>query len=361
VLSPNEASYTFVLLLVPIVLLLDDRRRTWSAILIALYVAAELPMQSWDEWLFPKAWLMLALFLFAGWMFLRRLPPSAVGAVILAVVGVSAAATVQNMRTYRAEAAQIMHPAVIESDGIYAGSPTFSGDGWIYEAIGEERYLLRKSTAAGIQTYKFEGDAFHPAASRRGREIAFELVADGRSHIELFNPDTKELRMAAAEALNPREPALSADGTKLAFVAGDSLYLFEHGSYRPLAHGEISNPTFLPDDTAIVFCKGRPGKRSIESTSATGGNVRTLVKSGDCFGPAISPDGRLLAYSRSATGGRHIWIEDLASMTSRQMTFGNCNNESPAWDGDSRSIVFASDCSRGLGLTALYRLSIPSS
>jgi Glycosyltransferase family 87/WD40-like Beta Propeller Repeat len=358
VLSPNEASYTFVLLLVPTVLLLDGARRIWSAILIALYVVSELPMHSWDEWLFPKVWLMLALFLFAGWAFLRRLSPLALGGAMLAVASIATVATLQNMRVYRTETAQTMQPAVVEPDGIFAGSPALGGDGWIYEWIADERYLFRRSSAAGIHTYKFDGDAFHPAASRDGHEIAFELVTNGHSHIELFNPDTKELRVAIGDVLNPREPALSADGTKLAFIAGDSLYLSVGGLYRTLAAGEVSNPTFFPSGSAIVFSKGRPGKRSIESISISGANVRTLVGSGDCFDPAVSPDSRWLAYACSATGGRHIWIEDLASMTSHRMTSGNCNNESPAWDGNSRSIVFTSDCSRGLGLGALYRLSI---
>ena len=182
VLSPNEALYTFVLLLVPIALLLDGTRRIWSAILITLYVAAELPLHSWDAPLFPKVWLMLALFLFAGWTFLRQTFSRSAGR-----------RDTRGRRRFRcrydpehanvsgAEAAQIMHPAVIESDGIYAASPAFGGDGWIYETIADERYLLRKSTAAGIQTYKFDGDAFHPAAARQGSEIAFELAANGRS------------------------------------------------------------------------------------------------------------------------------------------------------------------------------------
>jgi Glycosyltransferase family 87/WD40-like Beta Propeller Repeat len=358
VLSPNEASYTFVLLLVPIVLLLDGARRVWSTILIALYVAVELPLYPWDARLFPKAWLMLGLFLFAGWSFLRKLSPSALGATMLAVVGVAAASTVQQMRVYRMETAQTMRPAFIEPNGIYSASPVFDGDGWIYEAISDERYLLREWTSTGTRTFKFDGDAFHPAVSRQRRLVAFELAANGHSQIYFFDPVTGGLRVAVGEALNPSQPALSADGTKLAFIAGDSLYLSEGGSNRVLAAGEISNPAFFPDDSGIVFSKGRPGKRSIESMSLSGAKLRTLVGHGDCFEPAVSPDGRLLAYTCSATGGRHIWIADLASMTSRRLTFGNCNNESPAWDRDSQSIVFASDCSRGLGLTALYRLPI---
>jgi Glycosyltransferase family 87 len=44
--------------------------------------------------------------------------------------------------------------------------------------------------------------------------------------------------------------------------------------------------------------------------------------------------------------------------TRRRLTEGVCINESPAWDADSRAIVFTSDCSRGLGLPALYRVKL---
>jgi hypothetical protein len=358
VLSPNEASYTFILLLVPIVLLLDGARRVWSAILIAMYVAVEVPLYSWDARLFPKAWLMLGLFLFAGWTFLRKLPAPLLWATLLAVVGISVAETFEQMRVYRSEIAQIMQPVVMEPNGIYSASPARDGDGWIYESIAGERYLLRKWTPEGAKMFKFDGDAFHPAVSREGRLVAFELAANGHSRISLFDPVTGGLRAAVGEALNPSEPALSSDGAKLAFIAGGSLYLSEGGLHRVLAAGEISNPAFLPADSGIVFSKGRPGNRSIETISLAGANPRTLISKGDCFEPAISPDGRWMAYTCSAIGGRHIWIEDLASMTSRRLTFGNCNNESPAWDRDSQSIVFASDCRRGLGLPALYRLSL---
>ena len=281
-------------------------------------------------------------------------------ATLLAVICISLAATVANMRVYRTETAQTRQPAVVEPHGIYSGSPTLGADGWIHEAIADERYLLRQSTTNGTRTLKFDGDAFHPSAARQGHMIAFELVANGISHIELLNQDTKELRTVAGDVLNPREPALSADGTKLTFIAGHSLYLSEGSVYRVIAVGEISNPAFFPGNRGIVFSKGRPGKRSIESISLSGANMRPLIAYGDCFQPAVSPNGQLLAYACSATGGQHIWIEDLTSMTSRRLTSGYCYNKSPAWDEDSQSLVFASDCSRGLGLTALYRLPISS-
>jgi Tol biopolymer transport system component len=357
VLSPNEASYTFVLLVVPIALLLQGAPWKWALALIALYVAVELPLFSWDAGLFPKAWLMLGLFFLAGWTFLREIRPAAVWATILAVMVVSTIASVRQTRVYRTESAQIASPVVTGRDAIYSASPALGADGWIYESIGDERYLLRQSTATGTKTFKFDGDAFHPAASRQERLLAFELVANGHSQIELWNLDTGEHRVAVTAPPNPTEPALSADGAKIAFTANGSLYFSENGRSRVLATGEISNPSFFPDSTAIVFSKGRPGHRTIESISISGAAVRTLVTSGDCFDPAVSPDGRLLAYVCSSTGGRHIWVQALASATSRRLTDGYCNNESPAWDRDSQSIVFSSDCNRGLGLAALYRVA----
>jgi len=358
VLSPNEASYTFALLIVPIALLLHGAAWKSALALIALYVAVELPLFSWDAGLFPKAWLMLGLFFLAGWTFLREIRPAAVWATILAVIVVATVAAARQTRVYRAESAQIASPVVTGRNAIYSASPALGADGWIYESIGDERYLLRQATAAGTRTFKFDGDAFHPAAARQARLLAFELVANGHSEIDLLNLDTGELRVAVNAPPNPSEPSLSTDGAKLAFIADGSLYLSEDGRSRILATGEISNPSFFPDGTAIVFSKGRPGHRSIQSVSIASATAHTLATSGDCFDPAVSPDGRLLASVRSSTGGRHIWVQDLASATSRRLTDGYCNNESPAWDRDSQSIVFSSDCNRGLGLTALYRISI---
>jgi Tol biopolymer transport system component len=58
-------------------------------------------------------------------------------------------------------------------------------------------------------------------------------------------------------------------------------------------------------------------------------------------------------------GTRQIYIQDLASGKIRQLTEGLCNSYSPAWQPDSRALVFACDCQRGVGLPSLYRANIP--
>jgi hypothetical protein len=50
-----------------------------------------------------------------------------------------------------------------------------------------------------------------------------------------------------------------------------------------------------------------------------------------------------------------IGLRDLSHGEEMRLTGGNCNSSSPAWELDSKSIVFASDCGRAFGLPALYR------
>jgi hypothetical protein len=360
VLSPNAASYHFILLLVAVALWLPGESRRWSAGLILLYVLVELPLFRWDAAIFPKAWLLLALFFYTGRRFLREIGRVPLTATLVVVVGVSAVITLQRLQVYRTEAPQVSEHAIVDPAAIYSAAPVFGANGWMYESMVAARYVLRKWTTAGIQTLAFDGDAFHPAESQQGRPVFFELVEGRASRIVRFDMTTNSLQnVETGDQRSAIEPALSPDATKLAFVSDGSLYLAEDHKPSLLAAGPVSNPTFFPDGTRIAFAKGPPGRRSIAAMMISGEGMRTLVHDGDCFQPAVSPDSRLLAFARSATGERHVWVRDLSSGTSRRLTNGFCNNDSPAWEPDSQSIVFASDCSRGLGLPALYRISVP--
>jgi Tol biopolymer transport system component len=62
-----------------------------------------------------------------------------------------------------------------------------------------------------------------------------------------------------------------------------------------------------------------------------------------------------MAFESARDGPTQIWLRDLPSGAERRLTGGNCNNSSPAWELDSKAILFASDCGRAFGLPALYR------
>jgi dipeptidyl aminopeptidase/acylaminoacyl peptidase len=75
--------------------------------------------------------------------------------------------------------------------------------------------------------------------------------------------------------------------------------------------------------------------------------------------PAISPDGRLVAYTVRETNWddnayeTEIWIGDRAQ--TRQLTWGKKSSQQPAWSPDSRWIAFVSDRD---GKRQLYRIAL---
>jgi Tol biopolymer transport system component len=71
-----------------------------------------------------------------------------------------------------------------------------------------------------------------------------------------------------------------------------------------------------------------------------------------------SPDGRWVAFESARNGPKQIWLRNIASGAEELLTSGNCNSTSPEWELDSKAIIFASDCGRGIGLPALYRARV---
>jgi TolB protein len=178
--------------------------------------------------------------------------------------------------------------------------------------------------------------------------VYFELVAQGHSQIAALDPSSGSVRMIRDSAM---EPAVSPDGSRLAYISQGSLFAGE-----TLVAREAADPAFFPDGQRVAFAQGFPGRRSIGAVSVSGGTPVTLIQGGDNFEPAVSSDGKLLAYVHQSVGSQQVWIRNLESGDSRMLTSGACNNSHPAWELDAPSIVFASDCSRGYGLPALYRV-----
>ena len=370
-LSPNTASYHYILLLLPVALLLArsplDPEATpgrgseaakqgmaWRAGLVLLYILVQLPLRNWDAWLFPKAWLLLALVIGGAWPGFpapRRATAFALASLVLLV---AAADTVRRVHARAAETPQIAGHAVIVPMQNSASAPATAGGEIVYQSMAQGRYLLRAASGGEVHDFPFEGDTFHPALAQPAGPIYFELAAQGHSRICAFAPLNAHPEIIVGPEMDPIEPAVSPDGAILAFVSRGSLYARENGTLSLVFPSHVaSTPAFFPDGRRIAFAEGPPGRRSIRAVSLTGGVAETLVAGPDSFSPAISPDGKLLAYV-SENGTRQVWIRDLTSGRSWQATSGACNNDSPAWRTDSQSVVIASDCSRGLGSPALY-------
>jgi hypothetical protein len=287
-LSANTASYTFILLLLPVSLLLVDAHLAERVFLIAAYFALCFPLRpGWSE-VFPKLWVLIALFFVVGWNYFRVVSPKLLVAALVAAIILASVETRRQAVSYAAEPAQQFERIAVQKAAIFSGAPTVSAAGLFYQSIGRNRYVLRWLHDGVNEEVAFDGEAFGPEAPSPDGPIYFELVARGSSTWMAFEPATRR----AIPAVLPISSA-------------------------PTAPAELA-------------------------------------------GSATSPDGKWIAFETERSGPKQIWLRNVATGKDRQLTGGNCNSSSPAWELNSEAIVFASDCGRGIGLPALYRAKIES-
>src|SRR5881227_2397402 len=75
--------------------------------------------------------------------------------------------------------------------------------------------------------------------------------------------------------------------------------------------------------------------------------------------PQLSPDGKWVAYTvthysrKENRGTTRIWLADVASGTSRQLTAGPGSDRQPRWSPDGRTLAFVSTRESGAQLWVL--------
>jgi Tol biopolymer transport system component len=107
-------------------------------------------------------------------------------------------------------------------------------------------------------------------------------------------------------------------------------------------------PVFLPDLSGVVFVSDRSDGfrlwvQPLKAGQAAGEAVKLTDQPGSVANPAVSPDGRWVAFYRVFEGQRDIWIASTVGGPPQQFTKDPSTDVQPAWSPDGSRLAFVSD------------------
>jgi Tol biopolymer transport system component len=108
-----------------------------------------------------------------------------------------------------------------------------------------------------------------------------------------------------------------------------------------------------PDEKIVVAATQDQGRSGLYTVK--GVDRLEPISVGEARYPAISPDSRWLAFSSFQSGYWNLSLRNQATGATRRLTIAPCDQTEPAWLGDSRTLLYSSDCGRALGFTAICR------
>jgi len=217
------------------------------------------------------------------------------------------------------------------------------------------------------------GNKLDPAYSPDGSAIAFSWRGqDGRSPgIYVLDGDAREPRPLTQSDFDDVAPAWSPDGTEIAFerlrpaganeliavsaTGGPERKLRDVRQSVPMANTSRPLLTWTPDGSAIVIPTldvDSGGRASLFRIGAHGESPQRLFGStggdGDSY-PALSPDGRWLAYALTERGSARLFVRRLGrdgmpdgppqEVPGGAATSGQLR--SPVWSPDGGRLIFA--------------------
>jgi Tol biopolymer transport system component len=205
------------------------------------------------------------------------------------------------------------------------------------------------------------GDTTTTVFSLACRPALFERILyetsrlDGTVDILAVRPDGSD-PIELTSAGDRARPALSPDGTRLAFVrvgttpADDEIFLMgaDGAGLDNLTQNTAAddNPDWSPDGTRIVFDSDRDGNRELYIVEDDGANpIRLTEDPADDSFAAWSPGGNLIAFVRQPDdlATREILVIEVDGTGPVGLTTNSLLDAHPEWSPDGDRIVFERD------------------
>jgi Glycosyltransferase family 87/WD40-like Beta Propeller Repeat len=380
-ISTIPASYNFVLMVLPVcvlaAVLLQRKRYGWLAALLVVYLGIGFPMPGPLKMMgpavllyLPRLPLMFALLLGIYMLLWRDRPARGASrdwtryawAAAMAVSVVFSALSAFHLE--RAVRREYAYRLPLRAQGLLSAGPRPAGAGVRYAAFTSNGYHLvtedQNAVWAGPPADSPDDDLSFTSGlgNIRPEKILVERALSPRSKIvDVWDPS----HVVVDDA---REPMLSADGQNLAFVRDDHgrgqlmvrrAFESDAASEFPLTPSTLNvyEATFLSEREYAFSAVDHERPPQVYLSDATHANAPLAL--GESRYPALSPDGRWMAYSRLNHGVWNLWIRDQRTGATRRIADVPCNQIQPAWEDDSKALLYSTDCGRSLWFTAVAR------
>ena len=395
-LSSQPGPYHFVALILMAVLFIDylvaDQQPARATSVVVIYAlicgsSVRLPQTTAMGWsnliFFPRLALMMLLGGILLWILISASPESpglsfAFRPLLLAafsLVALIAVGFVSNMRHFKGQFDNYKTRVVTVPDSLFASDPVVTSRGVLFTGMETRGYLIRVFNNGSVtEVPGLHPDWFDPTASAQPDESWAEQSSGQGSRIVRFlaEDSTQSSTPLTIEVDNAQQPVVSSDGQLLAFIreenGRDSLWAQQIKTTKDNSLGvgareiagtgyDVREMSFAPDHR-LVFSSRSNGRFALYMVEGRG-NIEEMRSPG-CSAryPAISPDGEWMVFSCEQAGSWQIHLMNLRTGEDSQLTNSECNSTSPAWSPDSKRVVYATDCGRGLGLTALAELTV---
>ncbi|MEO0996851.1 MAG: hypothetical protein AAFX58_04970, partial [Pseudomonadota bacterium] len=148
-----------------------------------------------------------------------------------------------------------------------------------------------------------------------------------------------------------RNASVSADGSRLAFERRDEIWISDFGGERQrrvMGVPEVDlliaarDPALSPDGRTIAFFQSAAGPMGDIWTIPAEGGPATRLTDDETFAgsPAWTADGRYILFSSQRGGSRNIWRVPAAGGIPEPLLTGAGDNAEPAVSADGRKLVF---------------------
>jgi hypothetical protein len=406
VVSSASATYHVCVLILPVALAADPLlqrgwvKRGWLIVFLYALVCApfyrfvpESP-SGWRIFLgFPRLYALAALWLAFLWILRdtrsradpsqatpppgevpRRQPGGDAIALGLLFGVLAIGGWISNLAHARGQTASYAGRVARSHPTLVATLPAVAGEDIYFNRMGPEGSVLDR-TGSDLQILAAPGgELFHPTVTEASSDAWVELSST-TSNIVRF-PRSAAILSAAelpVEVADAEQPVISPDGRWLGFLRVDrgrgELYVLDRGdaaeSQRTAgtrgrhidgSPHDVLEFAFSPDDRIVLAAAGE-GRPRLYAGDADSRRFVELGTSGvPARHPAVSPDGAWLAYDRDEHGAWQLWLMKLPAGEQVRLTDTDCNSTEATWLSDSKNLVYATDCGRALGYTALRRM-----